>query len=112
MRLLLWVHLAGGTSVAAKELGVSRATLYQWLGGRKEPTFLQKAEIYRATLGAVNPEDISELRHRDKRFRPGAHCPCCGLELRKQEFDDMRRRDHGLLAVGGGKKWAGRKKVK
>jgi DNA-binding transcriptional regulator YdaS (Cro superfamily) len=111
MRLLLWVHLAGGSTLACQELGVGRWLLYQWLSGRKEPDILQKAEIYRVTHGAVTPEDIAGLRFRHKRFPGPKHCPCCGRAMSQQEFDDMRRRDHGLRPMGGGRKGTGRKKA-
>jgi DNA-binding transcriptional regulator YdaS (Cro superfamily) len=105
MKLLLWVHLAGGPTVAARELGVGRWLLWRWLSGQQEPTFLQMAEIYRVTQGAVTKDDIAQPR-----TRYTGHCPACGRTMSKSEYADMRRKDHGLSLRGGGKRGSGRKK--
>ena len=87
-RLLLWVHITGSFTEAARQLGVTPHVLASWLSGTRPVKVLERIAVFKATGGFVRPADLENLKPLDRIMRD---CPCCGRSILKSEWTVAER---------------------
>jgi len=87
-RLLLWVHITGNFTEAARQIGVTPNMLASWLSGARPVKLLERIAVFKATGGFVRPADLENLRPLARIMKD---CPCCGRSILKSEWTIAER---------------------